>query len=123
VTLLGAIGLVLGVVGIYGAMSYLVGQKMREFAIRIALGAHPSVLPLVVVARALVYTVPGIALGLLAAMVVSNPLRSLLFEVNPTDPITFVLVGVTVTLVAIAASYSPARRAAATDPLAVLRAE
>jgi putative ABC transport system permease protein len=123
VTLLGAIALALGVIGIYGVMSYLVAQRTREFGIRVALGARPWALPLVVVGQGLRYTVPGIACGLLAAVFVGDRIQNLLFEVDARDPATLAAVGVTVALVAVAASYAPARRAATADPLLVLRAE
>lgn len=123
VTLLGAIALLLGVIGIYGVMAYLVAQRTREFGIRVALGARPWVLPLGVVTQALRYTFAGIALGLVAAVLVGERIRTLLFEVDPRDPATFVGVGVGVTLVAVAAAYVPARRAATADPLVVLRVE
>jgi putative ABC transport system permease protein len=123
VTLLGTLALLLGVIGIYGVMSYLVSQRAREFAIRVALGARPRALPLVVVAQALRFTVPGIGLGLLGALFVGSRIRGLLFEVDARDPATFAAVGIAVALVAVTASYAPARRAATADPLVVLRAE
>jgi putative ABC transport system permease protein len=123
VTLLGAIALLLGVIGIYGVMSYLVAQRTREFGIRVALGARPWALPLVVVGHALRYTIPGIAGGLLAAVFLGGRIRTLLFEVDAADPATLAMAGLTVALVAVAASFVPARRAAHADPLVVLRAE
>jgi putative ABC transport system permease protein len=122
-TLLGAIALLLGVIGIYGVMSSLVAQRTREFGIRVALGARPWALPLSVVAQGLRFTLAGIVLGLVAAIVVGDRIGSLLFEVHPHDPATFAGVAVVVVLVAVAASYVPARRAATTDPLVVLRVE
>jgi putative ABC transport system permease protein len=77
----------------------------------------------VVVAQALRFTLPGIMLGLLAAMVVGDRIRGLLFEVDARDPVTFAAVGLAVAIVAVTASYAPARRAATADPLVVLRAE
>lgn len=123
VTLLGVTALILGVIGIYGVMSYLVAQRTREFGIRLALGARPSALPLGVLAQGLRLASTGIALGLVLAVVASGRIRSLLYEVDARDPITFVAVGVVVAVVAAAASYGPARRAATTDPLMVLRAD
>jgi predicted permease len=123
VTVLGATALLLGVIGIYGVMSYLVAQRTREFGIRVALGARPWALPLGVVAQGLRFASAGIALGLVAAVLAGDRIRSLLFEVDARDPVTFVGVAVAVALVAVAASYVPARRAATTDPLVVLRAE
>ena len=123
VSLLGAIALLLGVIGVYGVMSYLVAQRTREFGIRVALGARPWAVPLGVVAQGLRLASAGLALGLVGAVVAADRIRSLLFEVDARDPATFAAVAVTVLLVAIAASYVPARRAATTDPLVVLRAE
>jgi ABC-type antimicrobial peptide transport system permease subunit len=123
VTLLGAIALLLGVIGIYGVMSSLVAQRTREFGIRVALGARPWALPLGVVAQGLRFTLAGIVLGLVAAVVVGDRIGGLLFEVYPRDPATFAGVAMAVVLVAVAASYVPARRAATTDPLVVLRVE
>jgi predicted permease len=123
VTLLGAIGLLLGVIGIYGVISYLVARRTREFGIRVALGARQWSLPLIVVGEALRFVVPGILLGLLGAALVGNQIRSLLFEVDARDPVTFAVVALTVTLVAALAAFVPARRAASVDPVNVLRAE
>ena len=123
VTLLGLMALLLGLIGIYGVISFLVAQRTHEFGIRIALGAQQWALPLVVVAQGLRYTLPGIIFGLIAAALVGNRIRSLLFEVDARDPLTFAVVGVSVGLVAAAASYVPARRAATIDPLVTLRAE
>jgi putative ABC transport system permease protein len=104
-------------------MSLLFRGRAGEFGIRVALGARPWALPLTVVAQALRYALPGIVIGLLAAGVVADRIRSLLFEVDARDPATFAVVGLAVALIAVAASYAPARRAATADPLIVLRAE
>ena len=123
VTLLGAIALLLGVIGIYGVMSYLVAQRTREFGIRVALGARPWALPLGVVAQGLRLTLAGIVVGLVAAIAMADQIRSLLYEVHARDPLTFAGVAVAIVVIAAAASYLPARRAATADPLVVLRAE
>jgi putative ABC transport system permease protein len=122
-TLLGAIALLLGAIGIYGVMSHLVAQRHREFGIRLALGARPAVLPFVVVRQALRYAVSGIVLGLGAAAVISDRISGLLFDIDGRDPATFATVALVVGLTAIIASYAPARRVARTDPLLVLRSE
>jgi ABC-type antimicrobial peptide transport system permease subunit len=101
----------------------LVAQRTREFGIRIALGARPAMLPLTVAARGLPSVAAGIALGLAAAAVSADRLRELLFEVDPRDPATFVSVAILVGVAAFTASYVPARRSAAADPVTVLRAE
>ncbi len=123
VSLLGAIALLLGMIGIYGVMSYLVAQRRREFGIRLALGVRPAALPFVVVAQAFRHVLPGIGLGLLAAALIGERIRSLLFEVDAQDPTTFAGVAIVVALVSLVAAYVPARRAATSDPLVVLRAE
>ena len=99
-SMLGGIALLLGLIGIYGVVSYLVAQRTREFGIPVALGAQPSALPLVVVAQRLRYTVPGVALGLFAAALVGNRIQTLLFEIDARDPVTFAAIGATVALVA-----------------------
>lgn len=123
VTVLGGVALLLGLIGIYGVASYLVAQRMHEFGVRIALGARPLTLPIVVVAQGLRYTIVGVALGLSAAGLLVERLRGLLFGVEPRDPLTFAGVALVVLVVASCASYVPARRAATVDPLLVLRAE
>ena len=110
-------------IGIYGVMSYLVAQRTHEFGVRVALGARPWALPLVVVRQGLRYILAGIALGLFAATLVVDRMQTLLFEVDSRDPATFAGAALVVALVALAASYVPARRAATADPLVVLRAE
>jgi putative ABC transport system permease protein len=123
VTLMAAVALLLGMIGLYGVMSYLVSQRTREFGIRLALGARPWALPFTVVVQGLSYTVGGVVLGLLGAAFIGDRVSGLLFEVDPKDPFTFAAVGVGVAAVALAALYTPARRAASVDPLKVLRAE
>jgi ABC-type antimicrobial peptide transport system permease subunit len=120
---LGGFALVLGVVGIYGVISYLVALRAREFGIRLALGARPGTLPLAVVAQQLRLTVVGIALGLGAALLVVERMQSLLFEVDARDPASFGAVALLVAVTGLLASYLPARRAARADPLVVMRAE
>jgi predicted permease len=123
ITLLGAQALLLGVIGVYGVMACAVAQRTREFGIRVALGARPWALPLGVVASGLRTIVPGIVCGLFAAIAAGEWLRPLLFGIDPRDPWTLAAVAAGVALVAALASYLPARRAAAADPLVVLRAE
>ena len=120
---LGALALLLGVVGIYATTAYLVARRSREFGIRIALGARPGLLPLVVVGQGLRVTLAGIVLGLIGAAVAIERVRDLLFQVDARNPMTFAIVAAIVALVGMAAAYLPARRIAATDPALVLRAE
>jgi ABC-type antimicrobial peptide transport system permease subunit len=115
--------LLLGIVGIYGVISYSVSQRTREIGIRMALGAWPSrVVRLVLRGVRLPLTI-GIAAGLPAVWALSRLIESMLFGLKPTDPLA--VGGATVLLVAVAqlAAYLPARRAARVDPLVALRSE
>jgi putative ABC transport system permease protein len=115
--------LLLACVGVYGLLSYLVAQRTREMGIRMALGARSAAVVRLVLARGLAMAVPGIALGLIAAYWLNRLLDSLLFEITPTDPVTYAAVTLLFVLLAIAASYGPARRGTRADPVSVLRAE
>jgi predicted permease len=117
----GGMALVLSAVGIYGVISYTVNQRRAEIGVRMALGAQASQVGRMVVAQSLRVAVVGIAIGLAAALATTRVMQSLLFGVTPTDPLT--LAAVTMLLVAIGAlaSYAPARRATAVDPVEVLR--
>jgi predicted permease len=117
------VALALAAIGTYGVIAYLVTQSTREIGIRIALGAtHRSILSLVV-GRAMVVVLVGVAVGLVGAFALTRFLRGLLFGVNPTDPLTFFGVAILLALVALAASYLPARRTARIDPMICLRCE
>jgi predicted permease len=119
----GAMALCLGVVGIYGVISYVVSQRSREIGIRMALGARPPAVKRMFVLHGLAVALIGVAVGLVAAVAFSRWISSLLFEVRPLDPATYVAVlGVLLAAVALAA-YVPARRAATLDPAETLRAE
>jgi ABC-type antimicrobial peptide transport system permease subunit len=124
--LLGAfagLALLLASIGIYGVISYAVSQQTHEIGIRMALGAkHADILWLVLVRGGkLAFT--GAAIGLLMAFGLTRVMTSLLFGVSPTDPLTFLFVFVALSLVALAATYIPARRAARVDPMIALRYE
>jgi putative ABC transport system permease protein len=121
--LFGALALLLASVGIYGVVSYGVGERRREIGIRAALGAHPRDVLRLVFAQALRLTAVGLAIGVGAAFVATRFFASLLFEVAPTDPLTFGGVAFVVTAVVVVACARPARRAMAVDPAAVLRSE
>jgi len=118
-----AVALLLAAVGIYGVMSYSVGQRTREFGVRMALGASTGDVLRLVVRRGLVLAVIGLVLGVGAALALNRVMVSLLFEVAPTDPATFA--GLSLLLVAIAAiaCLVPALRAARVDPVTALRCE
>ena len=113
--------LVLGMVGMYGVLSYGVVQRRREFGIRLALGAQASQVTRVVVREALTLAVIGVALGTGVALPLTRLLSDLLYEISPTDPVTFVGVGALVAVVAAVAAWFPARRAMRIDPATTIR--
>jgi predicted permease len=119
----GCMALALGVLGIYGVISYAVSQRTREIGIRIALGAKKSELVWLFVRSALLLTGIGTAVGLGAAAGLMRLMRTLLFGISPLDPVTFAAVPVALVAAAALASYLPARRTAAIDPVEALRAE
>jgi putative ABC transport system permease protein len=119
----GAMALLLGVIGIYGVMSYSVSQRTREIGIRIALGAPAAGLRAMLVRQGVLLAVAGLALGLVAAVALTRILSSLLFEVSPVDPATYCAVSAGLLAAAAAASYMPARRASVVNPIDALRAE
>ena len=118
-----AIGLILASLGIYGVVSYSVEQRRGEMGIRMALGATSSNLRGLVVRQGLAPVVIGLAAGLAIALALGRILRSLLFEVNLTDPMTLVAVAIVLIAVAALACYVPAQRATKADPLNALRYE
>jgi predicted permease len=119
----GTMALALGILGIYGVISYAVSQRTREIGIRMALGAKKSELVWMFVRSALVLTGVGIAIGLGAAAALMRLMRTLLFGISPLDPVTFIAVPVTLVAAAALASYLPARRTTAVNPVEALRAE
>jgi putative ABC transport system permease protein len=121
--LFAGVALLLAAVGIYGVMSYLVSQRTREIGVRIALGAQTSDVLRLIVGQGLKVVFIGVAIGLLAALALSRLVKSLLFDVTATDPLTFVAVSLLLVCVAVVACFIPARRATKTDPIIALRFE
>jgi predicted permease len=119
----GAMGLVLGIVGIYGVIAYVVSQRIREIGIRTALGAQPAGLLGMFVRQGLWLAGIGAALGLVAAAGLTRLMSSLLFGVTALDPVTYAAVSALLIVAGVLASYLPARRAIALDPVQALRAE
>jgi predicted permease len=119
----GAMALVLGIIGLYGVISYAVSQRRREIGIRLALGAQPGELKRMFVRHGLMLAGIGVAIGLAAAVGLMQLMKSLLFEISPLDPVTYAAVPVVLAAAAMLASYLPARRAAAVDPVEALKAE
>jgi predicted permease len=119
----GGMALILGVAGIYGVISYSVSQRRREIGIRIALGARPGTVTSMFVGHGLTLAAVGVVLGLAVAAGAMRVISTLLFQVNPVDPLTYTLVAVTLIAATALASYVPALRATNVDPIDALRAE
>jgi len=119
----GGMALLLGIVGIYGVISYSVSQRTREIGIRMALGAQRQALTAMFVRQGLWLTGIGVACGLVVAFIAMRLMSSLLFNVSPVDPITYLAITGGVVATAYLACYLPARRAATVDPVNALRAE
>jgi putative ABC transport system permease protein len=117
------LALLLAAVGIYGVMSYSVTQRTNEIGIRVALGAQPADVFRIIVGEGLRLALLGVAVGLVAALILTRVLQSFLFGISASDPLTFTGVAVLLTLVGVAASFFPARRATRVDPIVALRYE
>src|SRR6185503_4529077 len=116
-----AVALSLAAVGIYGLIAYSVAQRTRELGIRIALGAVPRDVLLLVIREGAALALAGIVLGSLGAIASTRLMRSMLFQVSPLDPVTFIAVASTLAAVAIGASWVPALRASRVSPLIAMR--
>jgi len=121
--LFGVMGLVLGALGLYGVLSYLVNQRTCEIGVRLALGAQRRDVLRMVVGRGLGLAGAGVAVGLIGALVLTRVMRGVLYGVTSTDPLTFVGVAIVLLVVAAVASMIPALRATRVDPLVALRSE
>jgi len=122
-TVFGLLALVLAAIGIYGVVSYLVAQRGREFGIRMALGATPAAVELMLLREGLRLVAGGVLAGVVVSLIGSRAVESMLFLVGPRDAVTFVLAPAVLTLVAMLACWIPARRATRVDPMKALREE
>jgi ABC-type antimicrobial peptide transport system permease subunit len=125
-TLLGiaaAMALILSAIGIYGVISYIVGRRRGEIGIRMALGAHASRVGALVVRQSVQFALIGIVAGIVASVLITRVMASVLYNVSPTDPLTLITVSIIMLLIALLASYVPAQRAMSVDPVEALRAD
>ena len=117
------VALILGTIGIYGVISYIVSQRTRELGVRLALGAKAGDVRRMVLKQGLILCAFGVLIGLAAAFGLTRLMGALLYGVDPVDPVTFGLVAASLTIVALVASYVPAARAASIDPAEAIRYE
>ncbi len=118
-----AVALALSAIGVYGVLSYLVSRRTREIGIRLAIGAGRAQVLRMVLGSGLALAFGGVALGLTLALVAARFMRTMLYGVGPADPLTFVAVGVTLSLVALLSSLVPAWRATRVNPVVALKTE
>jgi predicted permease len=121
--LFGLLALTLAVVGLYGVMAYSVSQRTREIGVRVALGARRSDVVRLILCQGLRLTLTGMAIGGVCSVALTWVLRSVLYGISATDPVSFLAVAVVLTMVTLVASYVPARWATRVDPMQALRTE
>ena len=119
---LAGLALVLAAVGLYGVLAFSVAQRSFEIGVRVALGARPRDVLALVTRQGMMLVAAGLVLGLAIAIAASRVIASLLYQVAPTDPATYVTAGVLLVVVGVVACYVPARRASRVDPTTALRA-
>ena len=119
----GLLAVIIGAVGVYSLIAYIVSWRTREIGIRLALGEQRGHIALGIVKQSLFLAITGSVAGLMAAIALTRLLHSFLFEVSPLDPLTFFVVSLLMMLIALVAAWLPARRAAAVDPIQALRSE
>jgi putative ABC transport system permease protein len=118
-----ALALVLAIVGIYGVISHSVAQRRQELGVRVALGAQPADVFRLVVGQGAALAAVGIAIGLVGSFLLTPVLRTWLYEIEPSDPVTYAGVAVLLGIVALVATALPARRATKVDPVLAMRVE
>jgi ABC-type antimicrobial peptide transport system permease subunit len=121
--LFGVIGLTLGALGIFGVLAYAVNQRRQEIGLRVALGAPPRAVLRSVVGRGMLLAAAGVAVGVVAALLLTRWMQGVLFDIQPSDPTTFGQVILVLLAAALLASWLPARRALSIDPVNALRYE
>jgi putative ABC transport system permease protein len=121
--LFAAVAVVLASIGVFGVVSFVVSQRVREIGIRVALGADPAAVRRLVLGQGMRQAVSGVGLGIVASLALTRALSSLLFGVSSTDPATFAAAAAALLSVAAAACYLPARRATTIDPTVALRTD
>jgi predicted permease len=119
----GVIGLGLGAVGLYGLLAFLAHERRREIGVRLSLGAQPSDVLVMFLRRGVLLALAGVTIGLTGALLLSRSMTAVLYDVTPTDPVTFSVVTALLLGTAVLASWIPARRASRVDPAEVLRSE
>ena len=123
IALAGFIALLLGIIGIYGVMSFIVSQRTTEIGVRLALGAEPGTVARQILTQGGIVALVGLGVGLAFALAGARVMTSLLFAVSPRDPLVFACTPVALLLVALVACWMPARRAARLNPVDALRAD